>query len=83
MVNKVEYIRPIVVIVRRSVCGYTMQVYDWSSCIGSRSCVRTVLQSYAPSCPGPNKFTHYLQVDYQCIPREQPTSHLYRPSLCY
>jgi len=43
-------------------------VYDWSTCMGNISCVRTVMQSYMPACSGTDKFSHYLQVEYQCIP---------------
>lgn len=43
-------------------------VYDWSKCMGNRTCDRTVMQSYMPSCNQPDKFSDYLQVEYQCIP---------------
>jgi len=45
-------------------------VYDWSTCMGNTTCVRTVMQSYMPSCPGRDKFSDYLQVEYQCVPRD-------------
>ncbi len=45
-------------------------VYDWSTCMGNTSCIRTVMQSYMPSCPGSDKFSDYLQVEYQCVPRK-------------
>jgi len=44
-------------------------VYDWSTCMGNTSCIRTVMQSYMPACPGRDKFSDYLQVEYQCVPR--------------
>jgi len=43
-------------------------VYDWSTCMGNRSCARTVMQSYIPACPGADKVSDYLQVDYKCLP---------------
>lgn len=43
-------------------------VYDWSTCMGNTTCVRTVMQSYMPNCKGIDKFSDYLQVEYQCIP---------------
>ena len=48
-------------------------VYDWSTCMGNTSCIRTVMQSYMPACPGRDKFSDYLQVEYQCIPRKWQT----------
>ena len=45
-------------------------VYDWSTCMGNSSCERTVMQSYIPSCKEDDKFSHYLQTQYQCVPRK-------------
>jgi len=45
-------------------------VYDWSTCMGNTSCVRTVMQSFMPDCAGRDKFSDYLQAEYQCIPSE-------------
>ena len=43
-------------------------VYDWSTCMGNTTCTRTVMQSYMPSCGESDKFSDYLQVEYQCVP---------------
>ena len=43
-------------------------VYDWSTCMGNASCTRTVMQSYMPACVGADKFSDYLQVEYECVP---------------
>ena len=43
-------------------------VYDWSTCMGNTTCTRTVMQSYMPSCGEDDKFSDYLQVEYQCVP---------------
>ena len=45
-------------------------VYDWSTCMGNTSCARTVMQSYMPTCTGVDKFSDYLQVEYECVPSE-------------
>ena len=44
-------------------------VYDWSTCQGNYTCLRTVMQSYMPKCTkGKRKFSDYLQVEYECVP---------------
>ena len=53
-------------------------VYDWSTCVGNRSCARTVMQSYVPSCPGADKVSDYLQVDYKCLPSEYVRGLMFR-----
>ncbi len=55
-------------------------VYDWSSCMGNFTCERTVMQSYMPSCEGRDKFSDYLQVEYQCVPSELGSVH-YLPDM--